>query len=317
MSDHITDPQEVPLRQCNKCRAYLPATADYFHRDKQDKDGLWRICKSCRSRKQPSRGIDSDGNLRCVKCGQSKPATSEYFEPFNSLEVGLRRKCRVCRAAQSSADSKRRASTREATEDPNELILCRQCNEWKPKTTANFYKDRYSTTGFTFLCIPCTKQYRDANKEHESEQSRKYYAANREKRLANSRDWQAKNKKHLFEYNKRHHEIHKERYAKRWKVWASLNKNRLRFLDSRRRALEKNAPGEYTPSDIDSIYRDQAGRCAYCQCEVGDDFHVDHILALSRGGSNWPDNLAIACPSCNSSKRDKLLYTEWTPPNPL
>lgn len=39
-------------------------------------------------------------------------------------------------------------------------------------------------------------------------------------------------------------------------------------------------------------------------------FDVDHIRPLSRGGSNWPDNLACACASCNRSKNDKTL-DEW------
>lgn len=40
------------------------------------------------------------------------------------------------------------------------------------------------------------------------------------------------------------------------------------------------------------------------------EYHVDHIIPLSRNGTNWPDNLALACQLCNLSKNNHLLH-EW------
>lgn len=41
------------------------------------------------------------------------------------------------------------------------------------------------------------------------------------------------------------------------------------------------------------------------------DLHFDHIEPYSKGGSNInPDNFALACKSCNSSKRDRTIE-EW------
>ena len=43
--------------------------------------------------------------------------------------------------------------------------------------------------------------------------------------------------------------------------------------------------------------------CAYCGVELDEaTFTVDHIEAFSKGGSDDPDNLTVACRSCNSSK---------------
>lgn len=54
------------------------------------------------------------------------------------------------------------------------------------------------------------------------------------------------------------------------------------------------------------------GHCAYCGCELGDKWHVDHLAPIYRGcendceishrGNDEIDNLMPACVSCNLSK---------------
>ena len=53
--------------------------------------------------------------------------------------------------------------------------------------------------------------------------------------------------------------------------------------------------------------------CHYCGDYV-DDGHLDHVIPLSRGGDDSPDNLVWSCSSCNLSKGAKLL-DEWAPPS--
>lgn len=52
-------------------------------------------------------------------------------------------------------------------------------------------------------------------------------------------------------------------------------------------------------------------RCTYCDDEDGP-FHVDHVLAVSRGGTDAFENLVCACEPCNLSKGSKTL-AEWRP----
>lgn len=49
--------------------------------------------------------------------------------------------------------------------------------------------------------------------------------------------------------------------------------------------------------------------CAYCG-ERGGRLECDHVIPVSRGGSNDLENLATACFACNRSKHDKLIG-EW------
>jgi hypothetical protein len=56
--------------------------------------------------------------------------------------------------------------------------------------------------------------------------------------------------------------------------------------------------------------RDRAGnRCEYCKMHQwlqGATFHVEHVVPRSRGGADGFDNLALACPSCNLHKSDRI-----------
>jgi 5-methylcytosine-specific restriction endonuclease McrA len=52
------------------------------------------------------------------------------------------------------------------------------------------------------------------------------------------------------------------------------------------------------------------GRCEYCQSPVDfatQSFSVEHIIPVSRGGEAILDNLALACPGCNSHKYTRIV----------
>lgn len=57
-----------------------------------------------------------------------------------------------------------------------------------------------------------------------------------------------------------------------------------------------------------SIFEKYGGRCAYCG-EVLDhnDFTIDHIYPLTKGGSNKGKNLVACCFACNRAKSDSEL----------
>lgn len=49
--------------------------------------------------------------------------------------------------------------------------------------------------------------------------------------------------------------------------------------------------------------------CRYCGASEPT-MHVDHVIPISRGGSNDEDNLVAACPACNLSKHAKSVE-DW------
>jgi len=63
-------------------------------------------------------------------------------------------------------------------------------------------------------------------------------------------------------------------------------------------------------ADVELQKRSQNGLCWWCGDPHGDNYEVDHRIPLSRGGTNWPENICIACFDCNRSKHNKLPH-EW------
>lgn len=49
--------------------------------------------------------------------------------------------------------------------------------------------------------------------------------------------------------------------------------------------------------------------CAYCGCRPGsENLHVDHLVPVSRGGSDNIENLCCACETCNSRKSNSIIF---------
>lgn len=78
----------------------------------------------------------------------------------------------------------------------------------------------------------------------------------------------------------------------------------------RRRGRESQAGGTYTWTEVIGIFLKFGRRCAYCQQPISGQPDPDHVVALSRGGSNSITNILPACSLCNSDKRH-LSLEEW------
>lgn len=61
------------------------------------------------------------------------------------------------------------------------------------------------------------------------------------------------------------------------------------------------------PHDKRRIYENQNGKCAYCGQRRNIKYMtVDHIIPLSKGGTNDIGNLQCTCKRCNNLKGDMM-----------
>lgn len=183
-------------------------------------------------------------------------------------------------------------------------------------------------------CLECEREYRLSRKEDIAEYKRKYHADNADRLCAKSREWYAENKERASEYSRLHYQANKSRYAERHKAWVDVNQDRKREMDRQwradnqeavrssrdnwkrqnwgrvlasnrnRRSMQRMAQGTHTADDVQNLLSLQRNRCAHCSNKLTS-CHVDHITPLALGGSNWPSNLQILCPTCNMQKHAK------------
>ena len=93
----------------------------------------------------------------------------------------------------------------------------------------------------------------------------------------------------------------------RRKKWAEKNTEKLRQGTARYQKRKKEAEGHYKRKDIFLIYEKQLGRCKICREHLNGVFHIDHIIPLSKGGTNWPSNIQLLCPHCSQVKSNRLI----------
>ena len=131
------------------------------------------------------------------------------------------------------------------------------------------------------------KYCRDHRKELAEKSLANYYKKKEENPLFE----RVRNKEKAREYTKRYIREHREEYI----AHAHARRAKLRDLD-----------GKYTKNDIENLMSLQKCSCVYCRSDISNKYQVDHIIPISKGGSNRPENIQLLCGACNRRKSSKM-----------
>ncbi len=330
---------------CSKCGAEKPV--DAYYRQRGNKDGRRGACKACqrvydKARRarlaKPKPPPPPAGMKVCSKCKDTKSLDSFYRD--RSSKVGRGSACRTCHRHADKARWARRAKPKPLPLPPG-MKVCSKCRALKPLDSFHRARRR-DAEGRCACCKACqraytqsTKQvrakrhrthyeankeailrqgrvYREANRDKIAQRNRGHYEANKEAILRRNRAYSEANKDAIAQYHRAYNEANKDAKAQQQRDWVHANPDKVRANDHRRRARVQNAEGNHTAADIRKQYKAQHGRCYYkgAHVKLGDAYHIDHVIPLSRGGSNGPENLVLTCPHCNMAKGAKLPH-EW------
>jgi 5-methylcytosine-specific restriction endonuclease McrA len=68
----------------------------------------------------------------------------------------------------------------------------------------------------------------------------------------------------------------------------------------------RSAPNRTVPSDVKMyVWQRDGGRCV--ECGSKERLEYDHIIPVSKGGSNTERNVQLLCEHCNRTKHDKIM----------
>lgn len=207
---------------------------------------------------------------------------------------------------------------------------CSVCGGAFPATFEYFYR-RTRSNGRTYLsskCKPCFKldvrEFREKNPDHVRAVNKRGREKNghkhrtqkalrllfdddhREQRRVKYRAWYEKNRDGALLYRKAYVLENRERVRESWRQYARDNRAAVTARSRRIKAARRGAEGAFSPSDIEGALKSQASRCYWCGADVSAGHHIDHLIPIARGGSNFPSNIVISCPTCNVSRGSKM-----------
>lgn len=259
---------------------------DCFWKQKGSSDGVRSQCKDCMKQYNKKYYSENDARLK------------QYQKEYNSIhkEKVTERQRRYYNAHQEKLRAKQK---RYYYSHKAESLASNQ--RWLSRN-----RERYAAL---------KKMYNSDHRQELAEKKRLYREENKEYISLLQKQYRDSHKEEIAEYKKQHYASNKERIFARQKQYSQTPAGKLAIRTStiNRRARKKKALGSHTSQEIQEQLARQKHKCYYCKTKLGSkrsSYHADHIVPLSKGGTNYIDNIVLACSTCNLKKSNKLLH-EW------
>jgi 5-methylcytosine-specific restriction endonuclease McrA len=233
---------------------------------------------------------------RCTKCGEVK-AIADYYRKSPDR---LMSHCKACHRVITEAYRKTH---------PELYAECakkyRDADPEKARAVNKASRERhYERIRQRERAVEATPEYRSKKAA--------YRKAKTAHRKAYNAAYARANADRIRERNRRYRKLHPELYVAAVRKWQARNPLKAKVIKAnahaRRRAREAAAIGSYTAAEWEFVKAAQEYRCLICgMYEPLIKLTVDHVIPLSKGGTNTADNLAGLCGPCNSHKRDRMI----------
>jgi hypothetical protein len=155
-------------------------------------------------------------------------------------------------------------------------------------------------------------EYRQAHIEEARVRDAAYYALMksdpefRRKRMEYGRAYYLANREDITAYGAWYRATYPDKWAAKNAAWAAANPDKRRNYRAKRRALELAAYVE----DVDrqTVWERDGGICHICGTAANpDQWDLEHIIPLAKGGFHSYANTAVSHPLCNKRKGAKLI----------
>lgn len=195
---------------------------------------------------------------------------------------------------------------------PNEpsLKLCPDCKTAKPLD--EFYKNKSAPGGLNTYCKPCWKaRMAVSNAKHIDRKRETNRRGIAKKRAENPGKYKSEYKKWYdargLEYHRTYQSEHRANSREASKAWRESHPDESKIGVNQSRCLKDGIVPELTVEAWRAITAKHDNCCA--RCGERKKLTIDHIIPLSKGGTDSPENVQPLCLSCNQSKGNKILPT--------
>ena len=196
---------------------------------------------------------------------------------------------------------------------------CSTCGDVKP--LGEFNVKTSSHDGHCAQCKVCRSTARKAsykaNPEKDKARSNAYYRSNTKKVRAKwAADYKA-NPEKFKAISAANYRTNPEKIRARVAAWVVANPEVTAIAHQRRRDLDSKNDAGISDTEMRETIRDAnnmaLGICAYCFKPFGETAKskrtVDHVIPRTKGGRTVPENVVIACLSCNSKKGNRSTFS--------
>lgn len=163
--------------------------------------------------------------------------------------------------------------------------------------------------------------YGVANAEKIRAASKARYAANREKDLARLKVYRVENRERILSRHRELYAANPEKFRAFSSAHRAANPDKIRARNNAYRARKINAntttraERKAIANWIKAVNANRKFKCYWCEklfpSNGAGAWHIDHIVALAKGGKHASENLCVSCPKCNLSKQD-MNFSEWS-----
>lgn len=174
---------------------------------------------------------------------------------------------------------------------------CAKCSIWKDVSL--FGNQKASPDGLRIWCKQC-----------DNEHAKQYYQKHRQERMAYGKKWHKETYDESASAkqsarNRKQRELNPDYY----KEYRKQNPDKKKASDTKRRAQKFGTNDEhYTPQQWSNLKRKYSYTCLCCRRREPEiKLTADHIVPLSKGGSNSIKNIQPLCVSCNATKGQKTI----------
>ena len=251
------------------------------------------------------------GLKKCTKCGKIL-SVDNFFKNSKTYD-GFRSSCKDCYSNffveyyQNNKDTIKLSKKQYREEHREELLEKERIYR---ENNPNKNKEYYYT-------------HKEERKESKRDADKKYYKNHRDEILERVKQWRIDNKDKIRNQRKLHYEENREELLKKKKEYRDFHKEeRKKYLQSdkgkavnrtnreNRRARIKDSGGTFSADDVLSALLFFDNRCAYTGEPLEDNYHLDHIIPIKNGGSNYIDNIVPCNKLANLSKHTRNME-EW------